>query len=707
MNFEIILIFVSFSFSLCSEPVKMYDYNDFQDPLNNNLDDLFDFSGINNNKCTVSLSDLNEATTNETKTGHFTSELNVANDRSDSPILEGIDQELAKYAKLKDLEKAYNPTTTASTASNGLNAVDTCSTSNDAANFHLQRNPDGASNPDLNCKPLPTISASNSMASESVDPSTASNINGNCVPLPLRRSPGNGRSGSEPEDEFERLQQHIKNGADLASDGNSMTSRGSSIPSKSSPSGCSSMSSASSGGGPAASKSTSIMHRPPKATTKRRDERTVLGKSQSTDTSSDIEIWQKPKQQPQKQPPIPEVITPVKKVPKFSRLFKLSRSPLKVIKDESNKMSRRSKSADSRGKEAMTMDPKQPQTTTTKDKKSSQSSKLRLLDNKRISSSTNSLKQPQKTASKNAKGTSSSVGCSTMTTNVTSNSSRSILPSPYSISTAPIMPFKTMATASTASSGSGYDSGHDSVESRRFPSKFIKTCTFVKLRSKGGRGANSSTNNLLTSKRTSERKSSGYESSAGGVDSSERDSIDSLKDGLDEAVNKVVPHPQLPPSAQLTAIKKFYHGLEPLDLLSYDENFIQRLDERWRLHEVRRLQQQQQDLKTDLKEAKIRIGAKSKWTYGLHVADSVQEGLVASTDPSVVEALQKETSILNKRVEAAKSHAVLTTSFDVSDRISKSSTTTCCTTECEPAEDMILLDAKTTSSSTSQETEIF
>ena len=28
----------------------MYDYNDFQDPLNNNLDDLFDFSGINNSK---------------------------------------------------------------------------------------------------------------------------------------------------------------------------------------------------------------------------------------------------------------------------------------------------------------------------------------------------------------------------------------------------------------------------------------------------------------------------------------------------------------------------------------------------------------------------------------------------------------------------------------------------------------------------------
>ena len=49
--------------SLCSEPVKMYDYNDFHDdhPLNNNLDDLFDFSITNNNnKLTVSLSDLDK-----------------------------------------------------------------------------------------------------------------------------------------------------------------------------------------------------------------------------------------------------------------------------------------------------------------------------------------------------------------------------------------------------------------------------------------------------------------------------------------------------------------------------------------------------------------------------------------------------------------------------------------------------------------------
>ena len=79
--------------------------------------------------------------------------------------MEGIDQELAKYAQLKDLEKAYHPTAAAVSST----AADPCISSstttnrttipNDAANFHLQRNPDGASNPDLNCKPTGGLTA--------------------------------------------------------------------------------------------------------------------------------------------------------------------------------------------------------------------------------------------------------------------------------------------------------------------------------------------------------------------------------------------------------------------------------------------------------------------------------------------------------------------------------------------------------------------
>ena len=106
------------------------------------------------------------------------------------------------------------------------------------------------------------------------------------------------------------------------------------------------------------STASSVLHRPQGCKRSSRDERTVLGKSQSTDTSSgaDIDIWQM-KADPQPQMPAPseestaKEVTAVtstssssKKVPKFSRLFKLSRSPLKVIQ-ESN---RRSKSADSR-----------------------------------------------------------------------------------------------------------------------------------------------------------------------------------------------------------------------------------------------------------------------------------------------------------------------------------------------------------------------
>lgn len=564
--------------SLCSEPVKMYDYNDFQNNQEVNLDDLFDFC---NKNTTVSLGDL--------CTKELTTEL-----RSDSPILEGIDQELAKYAKLKDLEQAYQPQ-------------------------NLSRNPDGASNPDLNSNKL------------------------------QRRSPGNGRSGSEDECEVK-----------LTSDGQSTLSSGSTAPpSKSSPSGCSSMSSSSL----EAANNTrgrNVLHRPQNIKRSSRDERTVLGKSQSTDTSSEIDIWQKPQQtEPEEMKPV------VKKVPKFSRLFKLSRSPLKVIQENSN---RRSKSADSRIKNAAVQ---------VKDKKSSQN-KLKMSD-KKVSSSTSSLKQ-----SKNAKGTSSSIACSS--TGISSKQRRNtFLPSPYSV---PTQPRFHQNPASTASSGSGYDSGHDSGIVKTKPSRFIKTCTFVKLRKNltGGGGGASSSMTLNTNKnRTSQRKSSGYESSERGVDSSERDSIDSLK-GLDSPPSKTV------------------------EILKYEESFINKLDERWRSMECKRLQATQEELKLDLKEAKDRIKA-GKWSFGLHVSDSVKSGRVNPTDPSILEALQKETQILSKRVDAAKSHAVLTTSFDVdktkllkvASPLTSKLLDNCCTTTCEPPESMILKEEE----SPTKETEIF
>ena len=86
--------------------------------------------------------------------------------RSDSPILEGMDADLAKYAELKDLEKAYTPKSNPTCDSPGPGPG------------HL-RHPDGASNPDLG-----RLEASH------LPPPSASSAT-----LP-RRSPGAGRSSS-------------------------------------------------------------------------------------------------------------------------------------------------------------------------------------------------------------------------------------------------------------------------------------------------------------------------------------------------------------------------------------------------------------------------------------------------------------------------------------------------------------------------------
>ncbi|CAK9794965.1 hypothetical protein ANTQUA_LOCUS156 [Anthophora quadrimaculata] len=49
----------------------------------------------------------------------------------------------------------------------------------------------------------------------------------------------------------------------------------------------------------------------------------------------------------------------------------------------------------------------------------------------------------------------------------------------------------------------------------------------------------------------------------------------------------------------------------------------------------------------------------TRWTYDLHVEDSMDW-----RDPSFLEALEAETCILQKRVEACKSHVLLITCFD-------------------------------------------
>ncbi|XP_046388807.1 kinesin-like protein KIF26A isoform X1 [Ischnura elegans] len=103
-----------------------------------------------------------------------------------------------------------------------------------------------------------------------------------------------------------------------------------------------------------------------------------------------------------------------------------------------------------------------------------------------------------------------------------------------------------------------------------------------------------------------------------------------------------------------------------LPLLQYCQEDVERLERRWteqeviRWSQIRQLRAQQQELKKELAAAKQRLLIHpSRWSYELHVEASMDY-----RDPSFVEALEKETVILRKRVEACKSHVLIATCFD-------------------------------------------
>ncbi|XP_076766277.1 uncharacterized protein LOC143433053 isoform X2 [Xylocopa sonorina] len=97
---------------------------------------------------------------------------------------------------------------------------------------------------------------------------------------------------------------------------------------------------------------------------------------------------------------------------------------------------------------------------------------------------------------------------------------------------------------------------------------------------------------------------------------------------------------------------------EDVDIL--DRRARLRSDPRGTMSRIHSLRLRQRLLRLELRDAKRRLMVPdARWSYDLHVEESMDW-----RDPSFLEALEAETWILQKRVEACKSHVLLITCFD-------------------------------------------
>ena len=117
-----------------------------------------------------------------------------------------------------------------------------------------------------------------------------------------------------------------------------------------------------------------------------------------------------------------------------------------------------------------------------------------------------------------------------------------------------------------------------------------------------------------------------------------------------------------------------------MPILQYDEQMVDRLDRHWRFQQIKQLKKRQETLKDELYSAKLRLNCDpGRWSYELHTE---QSGL-DPTDPNFVEAFERETVILSKRVAACQSHVTLSTCFDRAG--GRAGQDEGCTADCEPA----------------------
>lgn len=586
--------------SLCSEPawLSCSPYVDINknSTLSLNILDLCSFSGVKN---TLTLSSLPGGEGEES-----IMELNIESrdlqERCDSPILEGIDSELAKYAKLRDLEQAYNPVN-----------QDLCDITDRLSSL---RHPDGSSNPDLNQQADPVPKPQPGVANHSPPNSNPAL----CKPNPGEANP----SPPGPGSRFERTENRRM-------DLNSVTIEKPGFP------WIGSLAERSPGNG--RSSSGSDMEETPISRTPE-NQRSVEVNQLPVNTVSDVCKKSEEKGFTAETPvkPVKDLVKPEEKVkvPKFSRLFgstrKISRSPSQPNKSNEDKV--RSKTSKHKLKTPCNINP--PET-------SNKKSKSPLII---IKCSDGSLKKPKVNPckeSKNVKGTLSSEPSSEK------KKSRGLFKGMKKTKNQGVNLVKlpgagTKPNSEPGSELSGYDSGIDVTPRVR------------------GKGANLQNIEFTQKLSRANCRSSGYESI--GLES-ERESLHSYQGTLNHTYETLSP--------KRTA--------SPLPILEYDKTFVSRLDSLWRFQEIKRLQKQQEQLKVELSSAKERINVDQKrWSYDLHT----QESGLDQTDPTFLEAFQRETEILGKRVAACQAHVVLTTCFD---HVVSEDHMIGCTSDCVPS----------------------
>ncbi len=156
------------------------------------------------------------------------------------------------------------------------------------------------------------------------------------------------------------------------------------------------------------------------------------------------------------------------------------------------------------------------------------------------------------------------------------------IPSPYSFPSAPVSGRKAR-TADTSSN----DSGHDSVNGNGgIGGNGESSSSSPSVRMRGGRGAAAGAAKVS---RAEHCQSSGYESCFG-VEADERPPAEDAK------------------IVELT-LGRGLNYLEPLELQSYTDDRVSRMDSRWRCDAVKAIRKEQESLKEEMATAKERIGS--------------------------------------------------------------------------------------------------